>query len=99
MSKLRFDPVTYQFYIRSTAENGAPAIAVGFGWDPVRRRYFTEDPKVAVGLASCGDNYVKLLLADALEAAGSQKQLKRAGRSLEWVPGTKRAAISAGSLH
>src|SRR5271157_2914473 len=66
MSKLRFDPITYQFYIRSAAEDGAPARAAGFGWDPVRRRYYTEDPKVAVGLASSGDNYVKHLLADAL---------------------------------
>jgi hypothetical protein len=66
MSKLHFDPVTYQFYYRCPTGDGAPARAVGFRWDPLRRRYYTLDPKVAAELASRGDNYVKLLLADAL---------------------------------
>jgi len=47
MPKLRFDPVTYQFYYRCQPQDGAPAKAAGFGWDPVRRRYYTEDPNIA----------------------------------------------------
>ncbi len=66
MSKLHFDPITYQFYYRCATGDGAPPRAVGFRWDPLRRRYYTLDPKVAAGLASRSDNYVKLLLADAL---------------------------------
>ena len=66
MSKLHFDPVTYQFYYRCPNADGAPARAAGFRWDPLRRRYYTLDPKVAAGLASRSDNYVKLLLADTL---------------------------------
>ena len=66
MSKLHFDPVTYQFYYRCATGDGAPPRAVGFRWDPLRRRYYTLDPKVAAGLASRSDNYVKLLLADTL---------------------------------
>ena len=99
MSKLRFDPVTYQFYYRCPSEDGAPAKAAGFGWDPIRRRYYTEDPKVAVGLASCGNTYVKLLLADALEAATSYEHLDRAAGPLRWVPATKRISVSSRSVH
>jgi hypothetical protein len=68
MSKLRFDPSTYQFYYRCRPEDGTRAKAAGFSWDPIRRRYYTEDPNVAVGLAIFGDNYVMDLLADALGA-------------------------------
>src|SRR5215472_10926136 len=50
MARLRFDPVTYQFYYRCAPQDGGPAKSAGFGWDPVRRRYYTEDPRVAVGL-------------------------------------------------
>jgi hypothetical protein len=68
MAKLLFDPVTYQFYYRCRSEESTRATAAGFGWDPIRRRYSTDDPAVAMALASRGDDYVKLLLADALEA-------------------------------
>ena len=67
MAKLLFDPVTYQFYYRCRLEERAPAIAAGFGWDPIRRRYCTDDPTVAMGLAKYGDAYVKRLLADVVE--------------------------------
>src|SRR5205814_4539289 len=64
MPKLLFDPVAYQFYYRCRSEDSAPAIAAGFGWDPIRRRYYTEDPMVAMVLANRGDEYCKLLLAE-----------------------------------
>jgi hypothetical protein len=50
MPKLLFDPVAYQFYYRCRPEDSAPTIAAGFGWDPIRRRYYTEDPMVAMVL-------------------------------------------------
>jgi hypothetical protein len=37
MAKLRFDPVTYQFYYQCPSQEGAPAKAAGFSWDPIRR--------------------------------------------------------------
>jgi hypothetical protein len=67
MAKLLFDPVTYQFYYRCRSEETAPAKAAGFGWDPIRRRYCTDNPMVAMGLARYGDTYVKRLLADVVE--------------------------------
>jgi hypothetical protein len=70
MAKLLFDPVTYQFYYRCRSEEIAPAIAAGFGWDPIRRRYCTDDPTVAMSLAKYGDTYVKHLLADVVETVG-----------------------------
>jgi hypothetical protein len=73
MAKLRFDPVTYQFYYQCPPQEAAPAKAAGFGWDPIRRRYYTEDPSIAVNLAACADSYAKLLLADVLSAAPSHK--------------------------
>jgi hypothetical protein len=76
MSRLRFDPVSYQFYYGSRSEDGTRARDAGFGWDPIRQRYFTGDPGVAVALASCGDNYVKHLLADALEATAGMSSSK-----------------------
>jgi hypothetical protein len=57
MAKLLFDPVTYQFYYRCRSEETAPAIAAGFGWDSIRRRYCTDDPSVAMSLAKYGDTY------------------------------------------
>ena len=50
MAKLRFDPVIYQFYYKCPPQEGAPAKAAGFGWDPIRRRYYTEDPSIALNL-------------------------------------------------
>jgi hypothetical protein len=67
MSKLRFDPLTYQFYYRCGPEDVGTAKAAGFSWDALRRRYYTVEPKVAAALASRADSYVKLLLADTLE--------------------------------
>ena len=99
MPKLRFDPVTYQFYFRCVPQDGAPANAAGFGWDPVRRRYYTEDPKVAVDLESCGDSYVKLLLADVLETVTSPQHLQRARGSSEWVSQIRGRAISSNMVH
>ena len=66
MSKLRFDPTTYQFYVGSAQEESTRAKAAGFRWDPLRRRYYTADPSVAKCVADCGDRYVKHLLADIL---------------------------------
>jgi hypothetical protein len=76
MSKLRFDPVTYQFYYRCSAQESEEARAAGFGWDPLRRRYYTEDPGVAICLARRGDTYVRQLLA---EAVGSMSCRRRSG--------------------
>ena len=70
MAKLLFDPVTYHFYYRCRSEERAPAIAAWFGWDPIRRRYCTDDPTVAMTLAKYGDTYVKRLLADVVETVG-----------------------------
>ena len=99
MPKLLFDPLAYQFYYRCRSEDSAPAIVAGFGWDPVRRRYYTEDPMVAMVLASRGDDYVKLLLADALEAMTSRKHPERASRSSRWMPGTRGTSIPSSLLH
>ena len=93
MAKLQFDPITYQFYYRCRSEESAPA--AGFGWDPIRRRYFTEDPMVAMALASRGDNYVKHLLADALEGAASYKHPRGANGSRRYAPGTASISIAA----
>lgn len=70
MAKLLFDPVSYQFYYRCRSEETAPAIAAGFGWDPIRHRYCTDDPTVAMSLAEYGDTYVMHLLADVVETIG-----------------------------
>ena len=93
MTKLLFDPVTYQFYYRCRSEESAPATAAGFGWDPIRRRFYTEDPMVAMALANRGDNYVKHLLADALETTALHKPPEGAGGSRSWAP----ASISISS--
>ena len=66
MSKIRFDPTTYHFYVRSGSGEAIRAKAAGFRWDPLRSRYYTADPRVAKSVADCGDRYVKHLLADAL---------------------------------
>ena len=94
MTKLLFDPITYQFYYRCRSEESTPATAVGFGWDPIRRRYYTEDPMVAIALASRGDNYVKHLLADALEATASHKHREGARGSRRYAPGTANISIA-----
>jgi hypothetical protein len=99
MSKLRFDPVTYQFYYRCSLEDSGPAKAAGFGWDPLRRRYYTLDPKVAAGLASCADNYAKLLLADTLGDEPLCEPPNGASRSRRWSPATASISISSNALH
>jgi hypothetical protein len=99
MPNLRFDPLTYQFYYRCAPEHGAAAKVAGFGWDPLRRRFYTEDPKVAAGLANFGDSYVKLLLADVLDATTSRKRLEHADRSSGWAPRTYGTSISSIVLH
>jgi len=99
MPKLRFDPVTYQFYFRCPPEDGAPAKAAGFGWDAIRRRYYTEDPMVAVGFESCSDNYVKLLLADVLGTGTSYQNVGRVRRSSKWVPPAHMTGIPTSTVH
>jgi hypothetical protein len=99
MTKLLFDPVTYQFYYRCRLEESAPATAAGFGWDPIRRRFHTEDPKVAMALASRGDNYVKHLLADALETTALHKRPEGAGGSRRWASVTASTSIVSNSTH
>jgi hypothetical protein len=76
MSRLRFDPISYQFYYGSRSEDGTRAKEAGFGWDPIRQRYYTGDPRIEMALASCGDNYVKHLLADAREATAGTSSSK-----------------------
>jgi hypothetical protein len=99
MARLLFDPVTYQFYYRCRSEESAPAKAAGFGSDPIRRRFYTEDPEVAFALASRGDNYVKHLLADALENAASRKHPEVAVGSRRHVQGTVSISITSNSFH
>ena len=99
MPKLLFDPLAYQFYYRCRPEDRAPAVAAGFRWDPIRRRYFTEAPMVAMVLAGRGDSYVKLLLADALEATTARKHLERARELSRWLPGTNGTSIPSSLLH
>ena len=99
MAKLRFDPVTYQFYYQCPQQEGDPAKAVGFGWDPIRRRYYTEDPSIAVNFAAYADSYAKLLLADVLSAAPSNNHQQRSREALAWVPRPKAAAISPPVFH
>jgi hypothetical protein len=99
MPKLRFDPVTYQFYFRCAPQDGAPAKAAGFGWDPVRGRYYTEDPKVAASLESHGDFYARLLLADVLGAVTSPQHLQRARGSSGRMPQTKGTTVSSSLVH
>jgi hypothetical protein len=97
MAKLQFDPITYQFYYRCRSEESAPASAAGFGWDPIRRRFYTEDPMVAMALASRGDNYVKHLIKDALETTALHKRPEGAGVSRR--PGTASISIVSNSAH
>jgi hypothetical protein len=99
MAKLRFDPLAYQFYYRCRPEDSAPAIAAGFGWDPIRRRYYTEDPMVAIVLAGRGDNYVKQLLADALEAAAPRKRPEAAGRRQKVAPAAMHISMRSNRIH
>ena len=99
MPKLLFDPLAYQFYYRCRPEDRAPAVAAGFRWDPIRRRYFTEDPMVAMVLANRGDSCVKLLIADALEAETLRKLPRRARKSSRWMPWTSGTSIRSRVLH
>jgi hypothetical protein len=99
MAKLLFDPLAYQFYYRCRPEDSAPARAAGFGWDPIRRRYYTEDPMVAIVLAGRGDNYVKQLLADALEAAAPRKRPEAAGGRPKVVPAAVHLSMPSNSIH
>jgi hypothetical protein len=99
MAKLLFDPVAYQFYYRCRPQDNAPAIAAGFAWDPIRRRYYTEDPMVAIVLARRGDDYVKHLLADALEAAASHKRPEAADRRQRWEPAVIPMSMLSNSVH
>jgi hypothetical protein len=99
MPKLLFDPLAYQFYYRCRREESAPAIAAGFRWDPIRRRYYTEDPMVALVLASRGDGYVKDLLADALEATASRKRPAGAGRLRRPAPAVVPISMLSNSIH
>jgi hypothetical protein len=99
MPQLRFDPVNYQFYYRCGPQDEATPKAAGFGWDPVRRRYYTEDPHVAATLESHGDFYARLLLADVLGAVTSPQHLQRTRRSAERMPQIKATAISSAMLH
>ena len=99
MAKLRFDPVTYQFYYQCPPQEGAPAKAAGFGWDPIRRRYYTEDPTIAVNLEVSADSYAKLLLADVLSAAPSHKHQERSREASAWMPRPKAAASAQLRMH
>ena len=99
MAKLLFDPIAYQFYYRCRREDSAPAIAAGFGWDPIRRRYYTEDPMVAIVLAGRGDDYVKDLLADALEAAAPRKRPEAAGGRRKAAPAAVHIAMRSNSIY
>jgi hypothetical protein len=99
VAKLLFDPLAYQFYYRCRPEDSAPAIAAGFGWDPVRRRYYTENPMVAMVLASRGDDYVKYLLADALEATAWRKRPAAADGRQPWAPAVVPISMLSNSVH
>ncbi len=99
MAKPLFDPVAYQFYYRCRPEDSAPAIAAGFGWDPIRRRYYTEDSMAAMVLGSRGDGYVKQLIADAFEAAAPRKRQKAAGRRQQSAPAAIPISIRSNRIH
>ena len=99
MAKLLFDPVAYQFYYRCRPEETAPAIAAGFAWDPIRRRYYTENPMVAMVLRNRGSGFVKQLLADALEAAAPCKRHEAAGRRQTSVPAAIPISTLSNSIH
>lgn len=99
MAKLQFDPITYQFYYRCRSEESAPASAAGFGWDPIRRRFYTEDPMVAMALASRGDNDVNHLIKDALGTTALHKRPEGAGVSRRDAPGTASISIVSNSAH
>jgi hypothetical protein len=83
MVKLVFDPITCQFSCRCRSEESAPATTAGFGWDPIRRRFYTEYP-------------IKHLLADALETTAFHERPDGAGGSRRYAPGT--AGISEAKL-
>ena len=79
-------------------QEGAPAKAAGFGWDPIRHRYYTEDPSIALNLATCADSYAKLLSADVLSAAPSHKHQERSREASARLR-PKAAVISSPAFH
>jgi hypothetical protein len=99
MAKLLFDPITYQFYYRCRSEESAPAKAAGFGWDPIRRRFYTENPLVASNLASRGDSYVKHLLADVLEDPAVDTPTQAAGVPRKQAPEHAHFSTASNSIH
>jgi hypothetical protein len=54
---------------------------------------------VAMALASRGDNYVKHLLADALETAALHKHPEGASGSRRWASVTASTSIVSNSTH
>ena len=100
MLKMRFDPLTYQFYCLCRPEEAALPKAAGFKWDPLRRHYSTEDPSVAAHFASCGDAYVNDLLADALGSTASVvQQRERHLRAGQWVVAAGIGPIASNAIH
>jgi hypothetical protein len=97
MAKLLFDPRTYQFYFRAGSENCA-AKAAGFRWDPLRLRYYTDDPNVAVRLAGIGSSYVKRLLSDALDTVPSGEPTV-SGTSAKRISRSTRIPMPSTAIH
>ena len=95
MAKLRFDPVIYQFYYQRFPQESAPAKAAGFEWDPIRGRYYTEDPSVAVNFEASADSCAKLLLADVFSAAPSHKHQECSREASAWMSRSKAAVLSS----
>jgi hypothetical protein len=54
---------------------------------------------VAIVLAGRGDNYVKQLLADALEAAAPRKRPEAAGRRQKVAPAAVHISMPSNSIH
>jgi hypothetical protein len=74
MGRLHFDPRNYQFYLSHGSKHRAEAKAAGFDWDALRNRYFTEDPRIAVGLVEWAGEYVRALLSDVLGELPEHRQ-------------------------
>jgi hypothetical protein len=98
MAKLLFDPARYQFYLTRGLEDHAAAKSAGFGWDVLRNRFFTEDPKVAARLIHWADGYARSLLADACEVElGSRPKPVRI--ALRPVPRAAPVTIHSTAIH
>src|SRR5262244_3099814 len=93
MAKLRFDPVIYQFYYQRPPQESALAKAAGFELDPIRGRYYTEDPGIAVNFEASADSYAKLLLADVFSAAPSHKHQECSREASAWMSRSKAAVL------